>query len=54
LFTAVDGDRVSIIQAWNASTWPRVTAQGSAAAASASGSGEYSAKYRPSWAAASR
>ena len=38
----VDGDRVSIIQAWTASRWARVTAAGSSAAVSASGSGEYS------------
>nr|WP_246143406.1 hypothetical protein [Actinacidiphila oryziradicis] len=40
LFNAVDADRVSIIHAWNASTCARVTAVGSSAASSASGSGE--------------
>jgi hypothetical protein len=54
LFNAVEADRVAIIHAWNASTCARVTAVGSSAASSASGSGEYSARYRPSWAAASR
>lgn len=42
LFSAVGADRVSIIHAWNASTWARLTAVGSSAASSASGSGEYS------------
>jgi hypothetical protein len=39
LFSAVAADRVSIILAWNDSTCARVTTHGSAAAASASGSG---------------
>src|SRR5262249_43968747 len=51
-FNAVDADRVSTIHAWNASTCARVTWQGSAAAASASGSGEYSPRYRASCATA--
>jgi hypothetical protein len=54
LANAVAAERVEIIQAWNDSTCARVTSVASAAAASASGSGEYSARYRPSWAAASR
>jgi hypothetical protein len=54
LFNAVEADLVSIIQAWNASTCARVTTQGSPAASSASGSGEYSPRYRASCAAASR
>jgi len=49
LFKAVEAERVSIIHPWNDSTCARVTAQGSSAAASASGSGECSARYRPSW-----
>jgi len=44
LFRAVAAERVAIIQAWNASTWARVTAVGSAAASGASGSGECSAR----------
>jgi len=54
LFSAVDADRVSIIHAWNASTCARLTSTGSPAAASASGSGEYSPRNRASCAAASR
>jgi len=54
LFSAVDADLVSIIHAWNASTCARVTTQGFSAAASASGSGEYSPGYRASCAAARR
>src|SRR5262249_46573857 len=54
LFSAGAADRVSIIHAWNASTWALVTTVGSAAPSSASGSGECSARYRASWAAASR
>jgi hypothetical protein len=44
LFSAVEAERVSIIHAWNDSTCARVTALGSSAAASASGSGECSAR----------
>ncbi|MFB9909649.1 hypothetical protein [Allokutzneria oryzae] len=54
LFSAVAAERVSIIHAWNASTWALVTSLGSSAAVSASGSGECSARQRASWAAASR
>ena len=47
------GNQKATIHAWNASTCPRVTSPGSAAASSASGSGEYSPRYRASCAAAS-